>query len=274
MNYCKIFKQLKDEGVNHLFNDLNRRLVLGISAGDTTPKPVDSIKDEFPGMLYRYSELKQLADVDIDMCIDFISKHISNSTTYRHHVIDMQSSYDTIIEYFVLSGGDRPVSDPASNTLIITTPRHEGKLENVIYAVMFIYEDHPSVGEDTIGKIVKHELTHVLLELMEFVMDTPIWNDPITDEELFESKEERLAFEEFLCDYIQWDSTAGPNEDPVDKFRDVAKTYLTWIASDLYEPYLSAIEEYYKDYHDNMNGGEGINEKEERPDILQDMDSK
>lgn len=245
-DWIKIFGNLKRQGVNHLFNDLNRRMILGISAGDTILKQIDALSDEFEGMLHRYMQLTNNPQSDdIESIKSFIKQHTDGIKSYRHHIIDMEKEYDTIIEYFVFRG-DVPEEGPAAKTLITTSCRQDGLLETTIHATIIIFEDHPSVGEDTMGKIVKHELTHVLLELMEHGFGAPIWNDAATDKELFDSKEELQGFEEFLCDYIQWDSSVGPNEDPIDKFRDVMKTYLTWIASDLYEPYINAVEEYYR----------------------------
>lgn len=243
-NWKQIFRQLKEAGVNSMFQELNRKLVLGISTGDATPKSPDTWDDIESQIISHMKNIKHVKedDIDCDREIKFIKPVIENCISYRHHNIDIPS-YGLMLDYFIVKGEP---SDTPAKTMMSTVMDHDNG-NFVVYSIMIIFEDHDVVTDDTLSKIVKHELTHVLLETMEYPLGISIYNNPTTDKELFDDENELASFQEFLCDYIQWDSTVSPNEHPVAKFREAMKKYLTWIASDLYEPFIQAVEEYYNE---------------------------
>lgn len=255
-NFKKMFGVLKENNVSELFNELNRMFVLQVASDGAIPKKVSELEDEYPNIQSKYLELKGCCndgdDFDTSDSIKFIEKNIYGDMTFRHHTINCDK-FNTIIEYFLASGrncDECDSSDTAGRTLIETSFRkneESSDVEMVVHATMIIYEDYPHITEDNLGKVIKHELTHVLLEIMEFVMGISCANDPETNEELFSSIEEFRGFTEFLCDYIPVDAETERGGDPIDKFDHIRKTFLTWVAADLYEPYLKAVAEYYKD---------------------------
>lgn len=237
--YKQIFSTLKQNNVNAVFRALNKELVLGIANGDMRPKTEDDFPEIIRDIKSRFSDLRG-RDTDVDLTEEFLNNHLTGMK-FCHNVIDTPS-YGVSIDYYAASG-ETAESHPAK-TLILTMLNTEGS--SVIHADMVIFKNHECVSDDNIGKIVKHELCHIMLEVMRSVLNVGVWVDPVTSSNLLAS-EERYTFEEFLCDYLPCEELAGPNGDPVDVFRDVMKRYLTWVASDLYDEYLKAVVDYYND---------------------------
>lgn len=234
-----IFRMLKDDAkIDYLFNECNRQLVLGISAGDKHPR-IGTLDSDLKYM----AELRPGLTTHPSMVDDdsFVRKFIGDDTVYRYTHISMPSQRIEL-DYFVVSENSKS-PDIAGNTSI-SSILDDG--EPKVFAIMVLNEEHPSVSDDTFGKIVKHELTHVLLEMIQWVLHIPVFTDADDDTVgLIEDDKELYEFEEFLCDYIQWDSTVSPGEDPIEKFEEAMKKYLTWLAVDVYTLYLEAIQEYY-----------------------------
>lgn len=250
--YKEVFKFLKEEcRINSVFNEFDRQLVLDISSDRTPPKVSTEISSEFDEIEKRG---KTFADsLPLDEVKHFIQDLVSVGKKYRHHTISVPQ-YKTMIEYFVVSecvrNEDSLVKsvlseDEQAKTLILSHPSVMNPEDGWVYAVMVVFEDWDNVTDDNFGKIVRHELTHVILEVIDCIMGAEIFTDSSTGEPLIADKREQREFEEFLCDYIQCDSTVGPTSDPVEVFNDVIKNHLTWIAGDLYRPYLNDVSDYY-----------------------------
>ena len=255
--YARVFSNLKDVKIDTIFNDFNRQFVLDISSGSCHPISSEHLSDIFDDISDRMKDMGALENLDfVEESKKFVSEKIGDAA-FRYHHISIPS-YSTEIDYFVSLEDMNNLEEchPAytkidSEMVNDVSGESSDKIPGV-FATIVVLENHDCITDDTFGKIVKHELTHVMCETIHHVLDVDVYEDHATNESILDRSNEEDskdidAFEEFLCDYIQWDATVGPNEDPVEKFKEIMKKYLTWIASDLYKPYIEGVDEYYRE---------------------------
>lgn len=237
--YKKAFSVLKEEAnVNNLFSEFNRQLVLSISSGSAHPRSgstlVDVLDDIHQTMANVLGDDNWVASGNKHD--EFIKNDISEESSFKYYNLNLPQ-YNTHINYFVnLEHVDSDKVPPAE-----TYMEYHMKSDS-IFATIMVRQKHDCVSDETIGKILKHEMTHILLYAVMYLSGINV--DYLAS---IENEDDRKTFEEFLCDYIQCEAITGPNDSPIAVFDDVRKNYLTWVASDAYTPYLKAILEYYKD---------------------------
>lgn len=261
MNEWKqLFRHLKNMGVNSIFQEFNRCLVLDIATGDSTPKSSDTVDIVEDSIKQHRKELQHVDDsypIDVSNIVDFVVPVIKNCESYKYYTINILS-HKVIIEYFIVKGSVPQETTPAKTPMSVVLDNYDNEFS--LHAAIIIFEDHECISDETLGKILKHELTHIVLEHMNFCTTVPLPEDNMDNEKssdnLTRKEKELYEFREFLCDYIQYDTEANPNENPVEKFKDDAKKYLTWIAIDAYKPFIQAVEEYYKEENEKENNYE------------------
>lgn len=229
MELKEVFKQLKETiepDITSMFVEFNRRLVNGVATGDAHPRTNDTLKDVLESMKAERAD----EDDSFHLTEDFVIKAIGEKEyKYYHASVPV---YDTEVHYFV---SYNEVGETSLAGTILMTKAEGGKH----YAAIVVNANHPSVTTDTIGKILKHELTHVALFIINEMENSPLNN--------IEDEGERISFEEFLCDYIQCELLADPNEDPTVIFEDICEEHFTEEVVKKYQPYIKAVVEYYKD---------------------------
>lgn len=247
--YKEAFKLLKEEvDVNAIFSEFNRQLVLAISSGDAHPKSGDTLDGVLKEMCQlRRSSVGEEFDLngDEEKITTFVKHDIQEETSFKHYCIEI-SLYHTRIDYFVNLGEVDSDKVSAAETYI-----QYYKDSDMVCATIMIRQKHDSVSDETIGKILKHEVTHVMLFGIEHLSITNL-----SYLSSIEDTNDRVVFDEFLCDYIQCEHiAAGPNDNPLSVFDDICENYLTWVANDAYVPYKEAVAEYYKDLEETTKEG-------------------
>lgn len=243
--YKEAFKMLKEEAnVNTLFSEFNRQMVLAISSGSAYPREGGTLPEIMATIHESMSDIvgEEWMSSTHNKHDDFVKNDITEETSFKYYSINLPQ-FNTYINYFVSLGSVDSDAVPAAETYM----EYYMKSDSVIATIM-IRQKHDCVSDETIGKLLKHELTHVMLYGIAYLSTIGI--DYLAT---IEDENDRKTFDEFLCDYIQCEAITGPNDSPIAVFDDVRKSYLTWVASDAYEPYLKAISEYYKELSEQAN---------------------
>lgn len=237
--YKEAFKILKEEAnINTLFSEFNRQMVLAISSGSAHPREGDTLEEVLSNTRDYINGIvgEGWLNPGNNAYGDFVKNDINENTSFKYYTIKLPQ-YNVYIDYFVNLGPVDSDKVPAAETYM----EYYMKADSV-FATIMIRQKHDCVSDETIGKILKHELTHVILFAVTHLSTINIdYCSGIEDEN------DMKTFDEFLCDYIQCEAITSPNDSPLAVFDDVRKTYLTWVASDAYEPYLNAVSEYYKE---------------------------
>lgn len=249
--YKEAFKVLKEEvNINSLFSEFNRQMVLSISSGSAHPRAGSTLED-----VLKESHETMSSIVGEDWISsehkhgDFVKKDITEDSSFKYYSIKLPQ-YNIYIDYFVnLDPVDSDKVPPAE------TYMEYYRKSDSIFSTIIIRQKHDCVTDETIGKILKHEITHIILYAITYLSTMGV--DYIAS---IEDENDRKTFDEFLCDYIQCEAITGPSDSPIAVFDDVRKTYLTWVANDAYDPYLNAISEYYKELSEHS---EEVDDQEE-----------
>lgn len=243
--YKEAFKILKEEAdINSVFSEFNRQMVLAISSGDAHPRDGGTLGEVLKDI--HENRTKVVGDEFLqknNKSDDFVKADITDKTAFRYYTIEIPQ-YRTYVDYFVNLGEVDSDEVPAAETYI-----EYYRDSDSVCATIMIRQKHECVSDETIGKILKHELTHVVLFSIQYLSSISIdYSSSIADEN------DRKTFDEFLCDYIQCEYITGPNDSPVAVFDDVCENYLTWVANDAYVPYKEAVVEYYKELEESIEG--------------------
>ena len=253
--YKSIFAKLKDVKIESMFDTMNKDLFMGIATGSSQP----IIGEELDKILTENNITGNTAT--------YLKECIPNEASFRHHSIDI-SQYKIHIEYFVLL--DRELSGKYKEYLNYDTTKADDSIppavvsiqlsDNIedesiplITATIIVSEFSNTVTDATFSKIVKHELTHILLAYITQIMRVPVFCDDTLQVPLL-SPEEQAMFEEFICDYIQYESIGIiSNESPITRFEDDVKNYMKPHMHETYLPFIDAVIAYYldKDKSDN-----------------------
>lgn len=244
--FKKLFKNLTEANIDSLFIEWNRQMVLRISSGDSHPKPGESLSEITENMHNARKDISEDSSSEFYAVENFLKSNIKEDSSFRYYSIQL-NGYDVLIDYFVVL--DEVDSDNKFAASTIINPYYTEDDKPFTFATILIREKHSAVTDDTFGMILKHELTHVIWEYLN--VTTNILTESLDDPDI--TNDDLDSFEEFLCDYIQCEATASPNEDPVEKFTGIMKRYLTWIANDVYAPYLDLVSEYYREKQSEEN---------------------
>lgn len=242
--YKQAFKALKEEtDIGAIFSEFNRQVILAISSGDAHPRSGDTMENVLSSMHdVRRSSVGEAFDMgdNKEKLDEFVKGDIKEDTPFKYYSIDVPL-YNTHIDYFVNLGEVDSDKVPVAETYM-----QYYKETDTVCATIMIRDKHDCCSDEVIGKILKHEFTHVILFGIQhqFIVNLQ-YSMNIVDEN------DRITFDEFLCDYIQCEHITGPNDNPLAVFDDVCKNYLTWVANDAYAPYIEAVSEYYKELEES-----------------------
>ena len=250
----ELFKELRENGFTKLFEDYSKSFITGIVL--TKQRPIK--KDQLIEILD--NETDHTRDITDDIA-SAIKSIVSNDDIFRYHCIKM---YDIIVHYIFiknnsLKGRDLIEGDPTGVTIMQTnsdafveTPSQPDGQDGEpvigpkcfkLFSSIIIGGSHQSITDRTLGFITKHELAHVVFRYLTDILHPGIidkYRDTLSEEDIDK-------FTEFLCDFIQFDTTVinKYTVNPVAKFVDFMPVLFTEDAIETYNPLVKAISPFY-----------------------------
>ena len=247
VDYREVYEAFRDAGLVKLFESMSTRFFMGIAS--TLTKPITG--EEF----FSQIDHPDADTVPMSSCTeirDFAHAVVKPEDKLRYHVI---VSDIFVIHYIFLYDrglkGTVPtmedVDEAATKMRLMLTaeeiPETHLSDDVRVEAVMIIGDGSPNVTDDTRGPILKHELTHILIK---YLMDI---GNPSLLENVFAtpSKEELDEFIEFLCDFIQFDSTIinKYTVHPITRMAEAMEFIFKSGMEEKYSPYMRAIAPFF-----------------------------
>lgn len=234
--YLSLYTVLREAGLVKTFEQVSVRFFMGIASTMTKPTTGDALIDTLKGNPDGDSPTMP------DVYVEKLTSILKPEDSVRYHVIG--SEFFTIHYVIILNGdlGGRVKGFEDCHealTLMRTVDTVDG---DKIEALMLIGNGSENVTDKTRGPIIKHELTHVLLKYFTEIK-IPDFGNMIKDL----TDEEWKDFVEFLCDFIQFDSSIinryTPN--PISKFGDALEFIFKPGTAEKYAPYMKAISGYF-----------------------------
>ena len=238
LNY---FKELRESGLTKLFEEDVRIFFGGIVSSTRNPMNKEKLLEIF----------KQMPEAILPIQLEeHIVGLIKDTDVFRYHQIPV---HDIMVHYIYINNDDLVGRNPdylnpagLSTSCTIGGDGSEKKSSDFSeFAMILIGDKHPVVTDRTRGFIVKHEFAHVILHYICYVVNPGIrakYLEWLTEEELHE-------FDEFICDFVQFDSTIinkyTPN--PIARFVDTMPLIYNDNAIEHYNPFIKAISPFFNE---------------------------
>lgn len=254
--YYDLFTELRGMGLTKMFEEYSVRFFMGIATTQCAPVSKDVI----------VSKLKDRPDSEIpEEYIKFIDSVLKDTDRVRYHPICLphMSIHYLIILNDDLEGRleDLPNVSAAFSKMCVNIVPKEQEISSEegetsvpedyydVFAIIMVGDKSPQISDTTRGPIIKHELTHILIKYLVDVEHPDLFN--IYKDDL--TKEELDSFIEFLCDFIQCDSSVINKftVNPINKFVDTMEILFKPETVEQYAPYLKSISRFY-----NLRGEE------------------
>lgn len=248
VNYRKIYEELREAGLVKMFESISIRFFMGIASTLTHP-----ISGE---QLFLDLDSPDKTTPISDKYKEVLHEVIRPEDSLRYHVI---ISDIFVVHYVILLNDglkgrvkESPNSDEAITRMRIVTEEATGSDETrkKIEAVMVIGNGSENVNDTTRGPLIKHELCHIVLkylleigrpDVLEFLENGE------TEPDAIPTKEDMAEFTEFLCDFIQFDSTIinKYTVNPITKFSDALEFIFKPGTGDKYSRFLRSIAPFF-----------------------------
>lgn len=238
------FKELREAGLTKLFEEDQRQFFAGIVSTAKNPMNKEKVNDIFS---------QEGPSVIPDVLKDYANKILRDTDIFRYHMIPIRG--EILVHYIYINNAslenrDEKFGNPAGLSVMIASdqlvpPETEEPYNSEYkeFGLILIGDKNPVITDRTRGFVVKHEFAHIV---HYYVCN--VTNPGLRDKYLeWLTPEELQEFDEFICDFIQFDSTIinkyTPN--PIARFTDTMPLIYNNDAIEKYNPMVKAISPYF-----------------------------